>query len=124
MFSPKSLVYGIICSLVVLIVALVINHFYQIDSIITATVSLLGMILPPLIDKLTTVKLNGKNDLILNEITSINSRLAQLAHDLNANEDKIIEIQSLLTFFHSQKIIEELVKMRIEIDIIKEQLRK
>jgi glycerol-3-phosphate acyltransferase PlsY len=124
MFSPKSLVYGIICALIVLIVALVINHYYPIDSIITATVSLLGMILPPLIDKLTTVKLNGKNDLILNEITSINSRLAQLSNALNANEDKIIEIQSLLTFFHSQKIIEELVKMRIEIDIIKEQLKK
>jgi len=124
MFSPKSLVYGIICALIVLIVALVINHYYPIDSIITATVSILGMILPPLIDKLTTVKLNGKNDLILGEIASINSKLGQLTHATNANEDKIIEIQSLLTFFHSQKIIEELVKMRIEVDIIKEQLKK
>lgn len=117
--TAKSLLHGLICCLVVLICAVLIDQFYPIDKIITASVGAISMVLPVVIEKLANAKINNHDEAILEQLDKMNNRLDQLTELCNLNENSIIEVQSVLTCFNNPKFNEDLNQLKIDVEILK-----
>jgi hypothetical protein len=119
----RSFLYGLIICLIVLILATLINQFYHIDAIITGAVSLIGVATPAIVEKLSQTKVNTEHDIIIGEIKEIEKHLQgemiELTKLINHNENSIISITSYLGCFRLQDIMDELNKLRTEIELLK-----
>jgi hypothetical protein len=122
--SSKSLLHGILCCFVVLFTAILINQIYPVDKIITTIVSLMSMVLPSIVEKLASLKIDGHDEIILNEIEKINTKLNDFSEQVNLNENSIIEIQSVLTCFNNPKVLEDIIQLKIDMEILKERIKQ
>jgi hypothetical protein len=107
-----------------LVSSILINQVYPVDKIITASVSLFGMILPVIIEKLTTQKVDKRDEIILNEIERINRLFEKLNESVEDNEHSIIEIQSVLACFNNPKVLEDIIQLKIDMEILKERIKQ
>ena len=84
----------------------------------------MSMVLPSIVEKLASLKIDGHDEIILNEIEKINTKLNDFSEQVNLNENSIIEIQSVLTCFNNPKVLEDIIQLKIDMEILKERIKQ
>ena len=115
----SNLIYGLFCSVVVLIIAILLNLIFPIDKMIAGAVSLIGAVLPTIVDKVSQKKIETCNELTIKELKYIEKTLAELTIKIdeledkfNQNENDIIAIQSILGCFNISQIYQDVSSLK------------
>lgn len=126
--SIRSLVYGLIICLIVWLMALIINQIYPISNLITACISLIGTILPTIVENLSQERISQHDRALIEEIKEIKGKIAQiethvksLDSQFNLNENAIISIQAIISCFDLNDLCDELNKVKMDLEIFKAQ---
>lgn len=126
--SIRSLVYGLIICLIVWLMALIINQIYPISNLITACISLIGTILPTIVENLSQERISQHDQALIEEIKEIKGKIAQiethvksLDSQFNLNENAIISIQAIISCFDLNDLCDDLNKVKMDLEIFKAQ---
>jgi hypothetical protein len=113
--SLKSIVYGLICAIIIILMGIVITPFISVDKSVTALGSLAGLIVPPLVEKLA----EKKTSTIDESIKNLAIRISELETEINNIENDVISITSILSCYPLSQIQDEIHEIETEIKIIK-----
>jgi len=108
--------------------ALIINQIYPISNLITACISLIGTILPTIVENLSQERISQHDRALIEEIKEIKGKIAQiethvksLDSQFNLNENAIISIQAIISCFDLNDLCDDLNNVKMDLEIFKAQ---
>jgi len=112
--SLESIIYGIVCAIVIMIAGFILTPLLQLDSIVTTLGSLTALVIPPIAEKLA----EKKTDVTIETITLLTQEIKELKKQINDLENDIIEIKSLLSCYPLAEMKESIGELNTEIKIL------
>jgi cell division protein ZapA (FtsZ GTPase activity inhibitor) len=119
--SLKSIVYGLICAIVVFFIGNILTDLLDLKRTISDLSSVIGLLIPPFIEILGNNKNNTEEKAINSLIVDLDKRIDELQDSFNDLENELIEIRAILSCYPLKRLDQQISDLRTQLRILASQ---
>ena len=119
--SLKSIIYGLICAIVVFFIGNILTDLLDLKRTISDLSSIIGLLIPPFIEMLNNNKNNTEEKAINSLIVDLDRRIDELQDSFNELENELIEIRAILSCYSLKRLDQQISDLRTQLRILASQ---